>query len=170
MNNKKKNHLKCYLPTIMGVVLSIVSMFAISIGVAYASSDCVPLAGTNLCVAKTDISSYSPINTCTDTKWDSTGSNNKYCANNYWAGAKKACTDIGMRLPSKEELNMLSEYRNSIGNLSRAYYWSSTVGGGYGNDVNGTAWGQNFMSSESKGKYNYFKDYNAKVRCVKSSH
>jgi hypothetical protein len=37
--------------------------------------------------------SFSPINTCAQ-------SNNQGCENNYWAGAKQQCENLGMRLPA----------------------------------------------------------------------
>lgn len=54
--------------------------------------------------------SYECIDTCSDTTWDNHGSQNQHCSSNCWAGAKKACNDIGMRMPSK---NTLSSFYNS---------------------------------------------------------
>lgn len=48
---------------------------------------------------------------------------------NQWAGAMKACTDLGMRLPTYTELRnvMYDNYKNggNTVNMSATYYWSS---------------------------------------------
>ena len=44
------------------------------------------------------------INTCNDTTYDKNGTANIDCANNYWAGAIKACKDKGMELPTRAQL------------------------------------------------------------------
>ena len=51
--------------------------------------------------------SFSAIDTCNDKTYDSNGKANKYCSNNYWAGAKKACQDIGMSLPGTGTLQAI---------------------------------------------------------------
>ena len=58
------------------------------------------------------------IDTCSDTTWDDHGTDNSYCSTNYWAGAKKACSDMGMSLPTREELAQLASnlYVDSSGN------------------------------------------------------
>ena len=48
------------------------------------------------------------IDTCSDTTWDEHGTDNYYCSANYWAGAKKACSDMGMSLPTREQLAQLA--------------------------------------------------------------
>ena len=45
-----------------------------------------------------------------DLKWDKRGSTNPYCAQNYWAGAKKTCAENEMRLPSLQELAEVATY------------------------------------------------------------
>lgn len=53
--------------------------------------------------------SYSPINTCNDTTWDSHLTTNNSCANNAWAGAKKACADLGMTMPDYATIKQIRE-------------------------------------------------------------
>ena len=52
------------------------------------------------------------INTCGGTnEWDTEFTSNVgsyLCENNYWAGAKKACADIGMVLPTQEQFETLA--------------------------------------------------------------
>ena len=54
-----------------------------------------------------------PINTCVGSEnevWDNRPYNTTSCASNYWAGAKKACSENGMRLPSKQEMADIATY------------------------------------------------------------
>ena len=46
----------------------------------------------------------------------------------YWKEAKKTCAALGggWRLPTKDELNILFENKDTIGSFSDNYYWSST--------------------------------------------
>lgn len=73
--------------------------------------------------------SYSAIDTCNDKTYDSNGTNNLFCSNNRWAGAKKACQDIGMSLPSSGTLGAI---RNkavsdpSLGLPTSGWFWSSS--------------------------------------------
>ena len=60
------------------------------------------------------------INTCSDgteedKAYDQTGNTNTWCANNYWAGAKKACDQKNMELPTMAQLAQLASelYVNS---------------------------------------------------------
>ncbi len=60
------------------------------------------------------------INTCSDgteedKAYDQTGDSNSYCATNYWAGAKKACDQKNMELPTIAQLAQLASelYVNS---------------------------------------------------------
>ena len=53
------------------------------------------------------------INTCSDgteedKTYDPTGDSNSYCITNYWAGAKKACQNMGMSLPARAQLAQLA--------------------------------------------------------------
>ena len=45
-------------------------------------------------------------------------------SNNYWAGAEKACSDIGMRLPTLAEKDIIIANKASLTGLS-GYYWSA---------------------------------------------
>ena len=74
--------------------------------------------------------SFSPIKAGTedmkkyDPKYDAAG----YTSDNYWAGAKKACDDIGMSLPDKSKLQSLyqaSQKDSSLGLPTSGYFWSS---------------------------------------------
>ena len=107
------------------------------------------------------------IDTCSDTTWDEHGTDNNYCDTNYWAGAKKACSDMGMSLPTRAQLAQLASelYVDTEGNkvtigenedrgplkikdeysknppisLSGNYYWSSTeYNASYAHDRNFT--------------------------------
>ena len=48
------------------------------------------------------------IDTCSDTTWDDNLTENDGCSTNYWAGAKKACSDMGMSLPTRAQLAQLA--------------------------------------------------------------
>ena len=56
---------------------------------------------------------------------------------NYWAGAKKACDDIGMSLPDKSKLQSLfrettaEKKQLGITGASDRYFWSSSESGDY---------------------------------------
>ena len=64
------------------------------------------------------------INTCSDTTWDDHGTDNSYCSTNYWAGAKKACSDMEMELPTRAQLAQLASnlYEDSDGNAVEIAY------------------------------------------------
>ena len=75
--------------------------------------------------------SYSPIKAGSedmkkyDPKFDAAG----YTYDNYWAGAKKACDDIGMSLPDKSKLKSLYEAGkkdSSLGLPTYGWFWSSS--------------------------------------------
>tara|TARA_R110001592_G_scaffold80028_5_gene238790 strand:+ start:103 stop:426 length:324 start_codon:yes stop_codon:yes gene_type:complete len=59
-----------------------------------------------------------------------------------WHEAKIACKKLGTgwRLPTKDELNMLYENMEEIGDFALNYYWSSTE------YVNSNAWLQDFTN------------------------
>ncbi|MBO6086950.1 hypothetical protein J6P92_01210 [bacterium] len=81
----------------------------------------------NLCVKNLE-TTYSCINTCSDTTWDSRGTANADCSSNCWAGAKKACADIGMTLASRDELNtiFIAKAKGTVsGVLTDDWFWSS---------------------------------------------
>ncbi|MDD3436519.1 MAG: hypothetical protein PHC64_05125, partial [Candidatus Gastranaerophilales bacterium] len=125
--------------------------------------DCVQVG--SLCVSKANVS-YSAINTCTDTTWDSHLTANTYCVENYWAGAKKACADMNMYLPSNTELTAIYNATNknsgikSLLNMSSGYYWSSSECDEYED-----AWSKRFALS------NFYPNakgiMGVRVRCVR---
>ena len=108
--------------------------------------------------------SYSPIKAGSDEmdkydpKWNTTSWKGE---DNYWAGAKKACDDIGMSLPDKSKL--LSLYKagkkdSSLGLPTSGWFWSSSE---YGADG---AYGVYFSNGGADG---YFKYYSyGRVLCV----
>lgn len=77
---------------------------------------------------------------------------------NYWAGADKACSDLGKRLPTQSELDTMYTNRASIGGFSANWYWSTSA-----SQYNG--WAQHFGSGAQN---NHNKNYDTfKARCVK---
>ena len=115
------------------------------------------LAG-GLCIAAGD-TAYSSINTCSDTTWDSYGATNPYCATNYWAGAKKKCSEQGMRLPNQTELNTIYTNKATISGLISVWYWADTDysnDGALGFDLRGNPSNTGSVKHVSEG-----------VRCVK---
>ena len=86
--------------------------------------------------------SYSPIKAGSDEmdkwdpKWKNSGDSDR---DNYWAGAKKACDDIGMSLPDKSKLQSLAKKttaeKEQLGLPTSGWFWSSSessAGGAYG--------------------------------------
>ena len=60
-----------------------------------------------------------------DPKYDAAG----YTSDNYWAGAKKACEELGMSLPDKSKLESLYEAGkkdSSLGLPTSGWFWSSS--------------------------------------------
>ena len=79
----------------------------LSEGVAFSTCD-NPIG--DMCWS-TDFAANTAINTCDGSEfleWDTTGSSNSYCANNYWANAKKTCSEKGMTLPTRAQLAQLA--------------------------------------------------------------
>lgn len=87
----------------------------------------------------TAIDSYTPLN-CSRTGGNTGTLNNSantpYCgarsnlATDYWAGAQKACADIGASVPSLNSLkNICPNYKSRLG-ISEGDYWSSDIDGG----------------------------------------
>ena len=64
-----------------------------------------------------------------DPKWNTTNYASK---DNYWAGAKKACNDIGMSLPDKSTLRSLAwkttAEKKQLGLPTSGWFWSSSAG------------------------------------------
>ena len=75
--------------------------------------------------------SYSPIKAGTDDmkKWDPKYDEEGWAADNYWAGAKKACGELGMSLPDKSKLKSIYEAGkkdSSLGLPTSGWFWSSS--------------------------------------------
>lgn len=113
---------------------------------------------------------YTPIDTyntvdCSITSGSLTKpANSVYCDNeswynaDRWAGARKACADIGAQLPSSSELRSICQSHKDSLNISSGTYWSSSrySGGTY-------AWQVNFNGCGMGGNN---RTDNAKVICV----
>ena len=103
-----------------------------SFKVAKFSKGCTPIDGIG-CVYVPP--SYSPIKAGTedmkkyDPKYDAAG----YTSDNYWAGAKKACDDIGMSLPDTSKFYSLNKKtkaeKEQLGLLTDVLYWTSSEDG-----------------------------------------
>ena len=92
-----------------------------------------------------------------DPKYDAAG----YTWDNYWAGAKKACDDIGMSLPDKSKLQSLykaGKKDSSLGLPTSGYFWSSSEGRA------GSAYIVDFDSGDTY--YVYKLDSDLRVLCV----
>ena len=64
-----------------------------------------------------------------DPKWTAENVGRWANEDNYWAGAKKACDDIGMSLPDKSKLESLyqaSQKDSSLGLHPSGWFWSSS--------------------------------------------
>ncbi|MBD8963185.1 hypothetical protein EGQ77_01120, partial [bacterium] len=76
--------------------------------------------------------SYSPIKGGSEEmkKWDPKWVKAGYTDDNYWAGAKKACYDIGMSLPDKSKLLSLAKKttaeKEQLGLPTSGWFWSSS--------------------------------------------
>ena len=76
--------------------------------------------------------SYSPIKAGSEEmkKWDPNWNKTEYASrDNYWAGAKKACDDIGMSLPDKSKLKSIidkAEKDPSLNLPTSPWSWSSS--------------------------------------------
>ena len=77
--------------------------------------------------------SYSPIKAGSDEmkKWDPKWNTTDWKGyDNYWAGAKKACDDIGMSLPDKSKLQSLAKKttaeKKQLGLPTSGWFWSSS--------------------------------------------
>ena len=79
-----------------------------------------------------ELPSYSPIKAGSDEmkKWDPNWNKTSYASrDNYWAGAKKACDDIGMSLPDKSKLESIykaGQKDSSLGLPTSGWFWSSS--------------------------------------------
>ncbi|MDD3436881.1 MAG: prepilin-type N-terminal cleavage/methylation domain-containing protein [Candidatus Gastranaerophilales bacterium] len=126
--------------------------------------DCVQVG--SLCISKANLN-YSAIDTTTDKTWDDSTCGApvgyEYCPTNYWAGAKKACADLGMHLPSYNELASIyiAQKKNSgiksLLNVS-GVYWTTNVYVGW------LAFGFNLSNGTLANNYRVWK---TATRCVK---
>ena len=136
-----------------------------SFKVARFSKGCAGVDVSNIgCVYQ--LPSYSPIEVDSDEmkKWDPRWANEisgRYY-DNYWAGAKKACYDIGMRLPDDSKLESLAKKttaeKEQLGLPTSGWFWSSSEIGAV--DVQSSNFdngGLNFISKN---------DSSIKVLCV----
>lgn len=73
------------------------------------------------------------LNTCEDSTWDDRAPYQPYCNNNYWAGAKKQCAELGMRLPSRNDLLKIAQQQYVTANGEPIKYSSGT---NYGTLIN----------------------------------
>ena len=87
-----------------------------------------------------------------DPKFDAAG----YTDDNYWAGAKKACDELGMSLPDKSKLQSIyeaSKKDSSLGLPTSGFFWSSSehdvgyANGAYGKDFGSGVSGYGYRSS-----------------------
>ena len=83
---------------------------------------------------------------------------------NYWAGAKKACDDIGMSLPDKSKLyNSLAKKtkaeKEQLGLPTDDWFWSSSeIGAGTASVV--------YFGLDGTTSYDYKSFYSHQVLCV----
>ena len=109
--------------------------------------------------------SYSPIKAGSDEmdKWDPKWNTTTSYASedNYWAGAKKACDELGMSLPDKSKLQSLYEAGkkdSSLGLPTSGWFWSCSEYAAYG------AVDVGFSNGSTRG---YYKDDSYhRVLCV----
>ncbi|MDD3436849.1 MAG: hypothetical protein PHC64_06840, partial [Candidatus Gastranaerophilales bacterium] len=127
--------------------------------------DCVQIG--SLCVSKANVT-YSAIDTTTDKTYDSSPCgafpDNPNCANNTWAGAVKACDDLGMHLPTLAELTIISNAINKNSGIksliaTSGYYWSTTPC-----YVNYDVYSRYLPGGQ---RINFVKSTNLRARCVK---
>ena len=100
-----------------------------SFKVAKFSKGCAGVEVPNIgCVY--ELPSFSPIKAGTDDmkKWDPKYDALGYPYDNYWAGAKKACDDIGMSLPDKSKLQSIYKAGKKDSSLGffPGVFWSSS--------------------------------------------
>ena len=133
-----------------------------SFKVAKFSKGCTPIDGIG-CVYVPP--SYSPIKAGTDDmkkydpKYDAAG---YYTSDNYWAGAKKACDELGMSLTDDSKLRRLAKKttaeKEQLGLPTSGWFWSSTEHSA------GAAYMVYFTNGETRAALNY--NSSAKVLCV----
>ena len=136
-----------------------------SFKVARFSKGCAGIDVPNIgCVYQ--LPSYSPIKAGSEEmdKWDSNWNKTSYASrDNYWAGAKKTCDDIGMSLPELSKLQSIYQAGKkdpSLGLPTSSYFWSSSEGSSTG------MYGLQFGSGYGFTVYSNKDDSHAAVLCV----
>jgi hypothetical protein len=97
-------------------------------------NSCSGIKVGTLCISLSN-ESYSPIDTCDrnseyDKDFTTANGYGSYCATNYWAGAKKHCDDLGMSLPTRDQLLSLVGTPATNAGIS-GLFWSSEPYEGY---------------------------------------
>uniref|UniRef100_UPI0025E33CED hypothetical protein n=1 Tax=Methanobrevibacter sp. UBA188 TaxID=1915473 RepID=UPI0025E33CED len=96
-------------------------------------------------------------------KWDPNWNKTSYASeDNYWAGAKKACDELGMSLPDKSKLESLAKKtkaeKEQLGLPTSGWFWSSSEDGAdFAYDVNFSLGRTNYGNKD---------DSNDRVLCV----
>ena len=103
-----------------------------SFKVAKFSKGCAGVDVPNIgCVYRLSYGGYSPIKAGSDEmdKWDPNWPK-AWGYDNYWAGAKKACDELGMSLPDKSKLQSLAKKttaeKKQLGLPTDGWFWSSS--------------------------------------------
>ena len=131
-----------------------------SFKVAKFSKGCAGVEVPNIgCVYQ--LPSWSPLDT---TKEENKKYDSKYASsNNYWAGAKKACDELGMSLPDTSKLKSLAKKttaeKEQLGLPTSGWFWSSEE------VYRGNAYSMYFGNGYTQTDYNG-KDGRTKVLCV----
>ena len=105
-----------------------------SFKVARFSTGCAGVEVPNIgCVYRLPYGGYSPIKAGSEEikKWDPEWAKYSWTSryDNYWAGVKKACDELGMSLPDKSKLLSIREANmkdSSLGLPTSGWYWSSS--------------------------------------------
>ena len=108
--------------------------------------------------------SYSPIKAGSEEmeKWDPRWKKSGHpSSDNYWAGAKKACDDLGMSLPELSTLNSIYKAGKKDSSLGfpRTWFWSSSE-----NSNSDGAYDMHFGNGATNSNAKY--DWTNKVLCV----
>lgn len=96
-----------------------------AINAVVSPNSCIDLGG-GICIAPT-VLAIIPIDVTLpeNRKWDTKCNNSRgsACYTNYWAGAKKQCDEMGMRIPTEAELDYIDrKTRHTIG--LKGYFWT----------------------------------------------
>jgi prepilin-type N-terminal cleavage/methylation domain-containing protein len=129
---------------------------------------CPGLKFGSLCVDTNEFIATTPINTCTDTTYDSTGSGNSLCANNVWAGGKKACADKGMRMATLAEMAAMFNHGGILKHDDKLYWTDDRYGGSVTSQP--ASWAMNIRTNSAGAQAAGGKaknDTNNRVICVK---